>query len=53
MYQPCPFCNRVFEIGASDYRPMKAHIRARHADEGSGVSAKTDDHPTRPTNTAD
>ena len=32
MYQQCPFCDRVFEIGETDYRPMKAHIRAKHVD---------------------
>ncbi|MFC4986654.1 MULTISPECIES: hypothetical protein [Saliphagus] len=36
MYQQCPFCDRVFEIGETDYRPMKAHIRARHADSDEG-----------------
>lgn len=34
MYQQCPFCNRVFEIGETDFRPMKAHIRAVHTDTG-------------------
>lgn len=44
MYQTCPFCDRVFEIGDSDYRPMKHHIRARHADTDDG---RTADQPSR------
>ncbi len=39
MYKQCPFCDRVFEIGETDYRPMKAHIRARHADSDEGGAA--------------
>ncbi len=39
MYQTCPFCDRVFEIGESDYRPMKHHIRAFHTDSDEGVAA--------------
>ena len=31
-YQGCPFCDRVFEIGSTDVRPMKRHIRLEHAD---------------------
>ena len=37
VYQQCPFCERVFEIGPMDYRPMKRHIRVVHTDEwGNG-----------------
>jgi hypothetical protein len=32
VYQQCPFCERVFEIGPNDYRPMKRHIRLEHTE---------------------
>jgi hypothetical protein len=34
VYQGCPFCDHVFEIGATDYRPMKRHIRTEHTESG-------------------
>jgi hypothetical protein len=38
VYQQCPFCERVFEIGPSDYRPMKRHIRLEHTEPASADS---------------
>ncbi len=48
MYQTCPFCDRVFEIGESDYRPMKHHIRAFHADSDSDEDVVDRSSPTQP-----
>ncbi|WP_153300716.1 hypothetical protein [Halococcus hamelinensis] len=31
-YHGCPFCDRVFEIGPTDARPMKRHIRLEHTE---------------------
>ncbi len=48
MYQTCPFCDRVFEIGESDYRPMKHHIRAFHIDSDSDEDVVDRSSPTPP-----
>lgn len=54
MYKQCPFCDRVFEIGETDHRPMKAHIRAEHADpdDAGGIGPSTE-KPSRPERAAD
>lgn len=31
VHQACPFCDRRFEIGPSDYRPMERHILLAHS----------------------
>ena len=38
VYQRCPFCERVFELGPAEYRPMKQHIRAAHTDETGEIA---------------
>lgn len=40
VYQRCPFCDRVFEIGPADYRPMKRHIRIKHAQQDDGSNSE-------------
>ena len=41
VYHRCPFCHRVFEIGATDYRPMKQHIRYKHAEKKQELPVTT------------
>ena len=36
VYQRCPFCGHVFEIGPADYRPMKRHIRIKYTEPDDG-----------------
>jgi hypothetical protein len=31
VYQRCPFCEHVFELGPADYYPMTQHIRVKHS----------------------
>lgn len=40
IHQKCPYCDRLFEIGPKDYRPLRRHIAFIHS-EGEG-SAKND-----------
>lgn len=49
-FSQCPFCDRLFEIGARERRPMKRHVRIAHTDasdeganegnDGSGWSGR-------------
>ena len=41
VYQQCPFCERVFEIGPTDYRPMRHHIRIAHTESDTGTQKPT------------
>lgn len=42
VYQQCPFCERVFELGPTEYEPMNRHIRIAHAnDRGQGADAES------------
>lgn len=46
VYQQCPFCERVFEIGPEEHEPMKRHIHLIHRDStGSGGETTTADDP--------
>jgi len=40
VYQQCPFCDRVFELGPADYQPMTLHIRVAHIGERGRSSKK-------------
>ena len=50
VYQQCPFCERVFELGPAEHEPMKRHIWFAHqtsTDSGERRLTDDDDRGTR------
>ncbi len=34
-FKQCPFCDEVFDIGATDHQLVEVHIAEKHREEGA------------------
>lgn len=46
-YKQCPFCDEVFDIGATDHALVERHVRSKHRDEGREIRPADEEGRTR------